>query len=39
MLESELDLEAIDEVTGPATMRTKGTIEEIARQADQRRRE
>jgi uncharacterized protein (DUF1697 family) len=30
MLESELDLKAIEKLIGPTTMRTKGTIEEIA---------
>jgi uncharacterized protein (DUF1697 family) len=31
LLESELDLKAIDRLLGPSTMRTKGTIELIAR--------
>ena len=30
MLESELDLKAIEDALGPGTMRTKGTIEQIA---------
>ena len=30
MVESEIDLKAIEKLIGPTTMRTKGTIEEIA---------
>lgn len=31
IMESELDLDAIGEVLGPTTMRTKGTVEQIAK--------
>jgi hypothetical protein len=30
MTDSELDLKAVEKLTGPNTMRTKGTIDDIA---------